>query len=126
MKKTATTAERLNLIMQKQGLKQAEILEKCKPLCEKYDVKLDKSSLSQYISGRNIPREGKLKVLAQALNVDEAWLLGYDDEEPTFAALDEDETDIINIFRNFDRKRKHYLMTYLYKLSDAIEDGDEE
>jgi len=125
MKKTATTAERLNLIMQKQGLKQAEILEKCKPLCEKYDVKLDKSSLSQYISGRNIPREGKLKVLAQALNVDEAWLLGYDEEEPVFAALDEDEKDLINIFRNFDRKRKHYLMTYLYKLS-GDEEGDEE
>ena len=123
MKKTSTTAERLTEIMNKRGLRQADIIEKCKPLCEKYNVKLDKSSLSQYISGYNVPREGKLKVLAQVLGVDEAWLLGFDEEEPVFAALDEDETDLIKMYRDFDRRRKHRLMAYLYGLA---EDGDDE
>ena len=123
MKKTATTAERLNAFMRDKGIRQAEILEKCKPFCALYGVKLDKSSLSQYISGEHVPREGKLKVLAQALGVDEAWLLGFDEEEPTFVALDEDENDLITMYRKFDRKQRHRLMAYLYGLA---EDGDSE
>ena len=123
MKRVSTTAERLNTIMKERGLKQSDILEKCKPFCDKYGIKMARSDLSQYVLGKNVPRQDKLTALAQALGVEETWLMGYDDEEPTFAALDEDEADLITLYRSFDRRRKHRLMAYLYGLS---EDGDEE
>lgn len=126
MKKVSTTAERLNTIMKERNLKQSDILEKCKPFCDKYGIKMARSDLSQYALGKSIPRQDKLTALAQALGVDETWLMGYDiEEQPVFAALDEDETDLVNLYRSFDRKRKHYLMSYLYKLSDEKEGEDE-
>lgn len=122
MKKVSTTAERLNTIMNERGLKQSDILEKCKPFCNKYGIKMARSDLSQYVLGKSIPRQDKLTALAQALGVDETWLMGYDMEErPVFAALDEDETDLINMYRSFDRRRKHRLMAYLYELADLKE-----
>lgn len=76
MKKT--TAERLHEIMNEQGLKQADILERAKPFMEMYDTKLTRPDLSQYCSGKVAPSQSKILVLASALNVNEAWLMGYD------------------------------------------------
>lgn len=58
-------------------MKQVEILEACKPFCEKYNVKLQKNDLSQYVSGKAEPRQDKLTILGLALNVNEVWLMGY-------------------------------------------------
>lgn len=75
--KELTTADRLKQIMNERGLKQVEILEACKPYCEKYGVKLAKNDLSQYISGKVQPGQDKLSILGLALNVNEVWLMGY-------------------------------------------------
>lgn len=45
-------------------------------LCAK--ARISKSSLSEYMSGKYIPRQDKVFVLAQALDVDPVWLWGYD------------------------------------------------
>lgn len=63
--------------MNERGLKQVDILEACKPFCEKYGVKLAKNDLSQYISGKVQPGQDKLSILGLALNVNEVWLMGY-------------------------------------------------
>ena len=76
--KISTTSERLNLLMAEQGLKQVDILKMCQPYCEQFGVKLSKSHLSQYVSGRSEPMQDKLFILAKVFNVDEAWLMGYD------------------------------------------------
>lgn len=39
---------------------------------------IPKSSISQYLSGYSVPRQNRLFILAQALNVNEAWLMGAD------------------------------------------------
>ena len=72
-----TTAERLREIMEERGLKQADIIELAKPFSEKYGVKLTRPDMSQYCSGKVKPTQGKLFLLAAALDVDEAWLMGY-------------------------------------------------
>lgn len=64
--------------MNERGLKQVDILEACKPYCMKYGVKLNKNDLSQYVSGKVIPKQDKLSILAMALKVNEVWLMGYD------------------------------------------------
>lgn len=52
-------------------------------LCEKTGI--PKSAMSQYISGAFKPKQKRTYLLAQALDVDEAWLMGYDvpAEKPT-------------------------------------------
>lgn len=76
--KPATTAERLRQIMQERGLKQADILRLCAPLCKQYGVKMGSNDLSQYVTGKIEPGQFKLIVLGQALGVSEAWLMGFD------------------------------------------------
>lgn len=75
--KKITTADRLSQIMTERGLKQVDILERCRPYCEKFGVKLNKNDLSQYVSGKVVPRQDKLSILALALDVNEVWLMGY-------------------------------------------------
>lgn len=76
--KKANTKTRLEEIMQLRNLKQVDILKLAEPYCQKYDVKLNKSDLSQYLAGKTSPNQDKLVILAMALNVSEAWLMGYD------------------------------------------------
>lgn len=74
----STTSQRLKQILMERGMKQVDIIELCKPYCEQYGLKLNRNDLSQYVSGKVIPKQDKLSILAMALNVNEAWLMGYD------------------------------------------------
>jgi transcriptional regulator with XRE-family HTH domain len=73
-----STSVRLKRLMEERGLKQVDIINKCEPYCKKYSVKLTKNYLSQYVSGKVEPGQHTLSVLSMALNVSEAWLMGYD------------------------------------------------
>lgn len=73
-----TTTQRLNQLISESGLRQVEILEKSKPYQKELDVKMGKSALSQYISGKSKPDQDKLVLLAKTFGVSEAWLLGFD------------------------------------------------
>ncbi len=79
--KTTTTADRLQEIMNKRGLRQIDILEMCKPYCAKYGVKLNRNDLSQYVNGKTKPGQDKLTVLSSALGVTETWLMGYEENK---------------------------------------------
>lgn len=63
-------AERLREAMKASGLKQVDLLRQA----EIQGVKLGKSQLSQYVSGKTIPRKSTLNFLAQALDVAADWL----------------------------------------------------
>ena len=76
--KKSNTSKRLKQIMMERKLKQVDILRKAEPYCTLYSVKLGKNDLSQYVSGKTEPGQDKLFILASALNVNEAWLMGYD------------------------------------------------
>lgn len=41
-------------------------------------TKIPKSSISQYLSGFVKPKQERIYLISEALNVDETWLLGYD------------------------------------------------
>lgn len=76
--KKENTAIRLKEIMNDRNLRQVDILNLTIPYCKKYGVKMNKSDLSQYCSGKTEPNQDKLYVLGLALGVSEAWLMGYD------------------------------------------------
>lgn len=45
-------------------------------LCEK--TKIPKSAISHYLSGSFVPKQDRAYIIAQALNVNPAWLMGFD------------------------------------------------
>ena len=75
--KITTTAERLKTLMRLRNIKQIDIVNLAKPFCDKYGIKLGRNDISQYVSGKVVPNQHKLTLLALALNVSEVWLMGY-------------------------------------------------
>jgi transcriptional regulator with XRE-family HTH domain len=93
----ATCAERIKKGLQIKGMKQAD-------LCQ--ITKIPKSAISQYVSGAFEPKQDRIYLISKALNVSEAWLMGYDvpmerqdlnipPEEPK---LSEEETILLELF----------------------------
>lgn len=69
-------SSRLKQAMQKKNLKQVDLV---RIACEQ-KIKLGKSHVSQYVSGKTLPRTEILEFLAKVLEVEPAWLMG---KEPT-------------------------------------------
>ena len=65
----STLAQRLREGMELRQLKQVDIIEK---------TGINKGALSSYISGKYEPKQNNIYLLAKALNVNEAWLMGHD------------------------------------------------
>lgn len=72
------TSDRLKKIMEERKIKQVDILNMSLPYCRKYNIKMNKSDISQYVSGKVEPSQEKLVILGMALDVSEAWLMGLD------------------------------------------------
>ena len=92
-------------------------------LCEK--TKIPKSAISQYISGAFEPKQDRLYIIAQALNVDPVWLMGYDvpmekkapTEEkkipPSEPSLTEGEKLMLELFRRIPEDRQQAALDLL-------------
>lgn len=65
-------AVNLSEAMKKRQLKQVDIIRAAK----EQGIKLGKSHMSQYVSGKTVPRETILRFLADILEVDVQWLIG--------------------------------------------------
>ena len=57
---------------------------------------IPQSSLSLYLSGSYEPKQDRVYAMASALNVDVAWLLGYDVPMGTFASNIKEETETVS------------------------------
>jgi alanine-synthesizing transaminase len=77
----AAFAERLKEAMELKGLKQADVIRLAQPFGEPVGIRIGKSHMSQYVSGKTEPRRDILKVLAQALEVDAAQAREHGDDE---------------------------------------------
>lgn len=94
-----TTSQRIKEGMELRGLKQADLVEK---------TGISKGALSSYISGRYIPKQNNIFLIARALNVSEAWLMGADVpmERKEKELTTKDEKDIKKIL---DKTREQLL-----------------
>ena len=101
-----------------ENLKQVDILRLAEPYCKKYGIKLNKNDLSQYVSGKVEPGQHKLFILALALNVNEAWLMGFDDVpmDPVSRSTVEDQKNI------FSQNLLHYLKINNKTQADLVTD----
>ena len=91
-------AARLKMALSIRNMTQAE-------LCQK--TKIPKSALSEYIKGLYDPKQDRLLILSDALNVDPVWLMGFDvpmekqDKKisPHDPTLTEGEQQVLELFR---------------------------
>ncbi len=146
-----STARRLKKLMEERNLRQVDILNLCQPICAEYGMKMNKSDISQYCSGKNEPLQDKIFILAKALNVSEAYLMGFDvpaDRMPSddaerfnaFAAnfnehrnnkiislnLSDEELDLINKYRSLNASEKDIVMTVLDKVHAGHKEESED
>ena len=68
-------AQRLKTAMEHQHMKQIDLVR----AAEDRGIKLGKSHVSQYVSGKTVPREEVLRFLAETLQVEAEWLIGKAD-----------------------------------------------
>lgn len=69
MESKVSCASRIRTGLAARNLSQAE-------LCRMTGIK--KSAMSQYFNGGLVPRQDRTFLIARALNVNEAWLMGFD------------------------------------------------
>lgn len=81
---------RLKEAMAAQNIKQVDLIVQANALGEK----LGKSQISQYVSGKTIPRKDTLALLARILGVDSRWLMGESEDESNHRAEEELHQDI--------------------------------
>ena len=139
--KKESTASRLKQLMAEQGLRQVDILERTLPVCSRYDVKMNKSDISQYVAGKVEPNQDKLFALALALNVSEGWLMGFDVPKERFTGssktltlvppaksasapqhapdLPPDEQRLLDIYRGLSPDGKTALLEYADLISSS-------
>ena len=107
--RVATCAERIKKALYIKGMKQSD-------LCRL--TKIPKSALSQYISGAFEPKQDRIYLMAQALNVSEAWLMGLDvpmerqvkKASPSESNLSEGEKMILELFRRVPEEQQTLVL----------------
>lgn len=126
---------RLRQAMDEKGYRQVDVVEKYEAYCKKNNIenlKLSRSHLSMYLSGKFEPSSPRIAILAKILDVSEAWLIGYDvpkgtpsldrnSNEYIDAIVDGQLIEVENQFKQLNDKNKMKLSAYLQALIDSQE-----
>ena len=103
----ATCGHRISTALTLRGMRQSEL---CKL------AKVPKSSLSLYLSGAYEPKQDRIYAMAKALNVNEAWLMGYDvpmereNISPEEPKLSEGEEMLLDLFRRVPADKQELVL----------------
>lgn len=111
--KKDTFANRLKQAMNIRNLKQIDIVNK---------TKIDKTLLNKYLKGISEPKQDNLSTLAEALDVNEVWLMGYDvdyEKTKTVTIFDKDFLILDKDFLGF-KKGSEIPFDYLILYIEAI------
>lgn len=103
-------SERLRFYMEQKGLKQADLVER---------TGINKSSISEYLSGNYEPKQRNIYKIAMALGVKPSQLMGVADEEAAprrgnLFALSAEEMALIQKYRQLDNDGR-------FRINKAIE-----
>lgn len=107
------TSVRLKQAMDEKGMRQVDLLEAVKPYCKRYGVNISKGQLSQYLAGRNEPGQTRIFILALALDVSEAWLMGLDhpkERKAPASTADERKAEFDKLFSDFNAEQQEFIL----------------
>ena len=103
----STTSKRIQEGMELRGLKQADLVER---------TGISKGALSSYISGRYVPKQNNTFLIAKALNVNEAWLMGADVPmeriDTTAENQTRDQKELNEIYVQLSSNNRERVLTY--------------
>jgi len=119
-----TCASRLKKGLEIRNMKQSE-------LCR--ITKIPKSAISQYISGSFEPKQDRVFLIASALNVSEAWLMGFDVpmgrtpennviekiQAAQMSDLSDDDFRIIELYLSLSPEKRGQALDYLRFLAET-------
>lgn len=95
-----TFANRLDIAMKNNKINQVELSQKTKL----YGNYISQSLINKYLKGKALARQDKLDILSRVLNVNEAWLMGYDvdikrmsDKERHLSSLHQQFSSTLNL-----------------------------
>lgn len=113
----SSTSKRLRQIMSERNLRQVDILEKSKPFQKQLGVKMGRSALSQYVTGKSKPDDQKLYLLSKTLNVSEAWLMGYDVKKKRIPdsernSISNEQPEILPIYNKLEKPRQEKVLDF--------------
>ena len=113
----SSTSARLRQLMSETGLRQVDILDKSKPFQKQLGVKMGRSALSQYVTGKSKPDDKKLYLLSKTLGVSEAWLMGYDVEKKRVPdnernSISNEQPEILPIYNKLEKPRQEKVLSY--------------
>ena len=117
-----TFANRLKLAMDNKNINQVELAHQT----TFYDKTISQSLINKYLKGKAFARQNNIYILSKILDVDEAWLMGYDvpikrtpdyDRKPTNnpeidylydnTLTEEEKKEITNFIEYIKNKRKN-------------------
>ena len=106
--RVSSCAKRLATALNNKRMKQSE-------LCQ--ITKIPKSAISQYVSGAFEPKQDRIYLMAKALDVSEAWLMGYDvpmerqnNISPEEPALSEGEKVWLDLYNRVSEETREVLI----------------
>ena len=116
----STTSKRIQEGMELRGLKQADLVEK---------TGISKGALSSYISVRYVPKQNNTFLIAKALNVNEAWLMGADVPmeriDTTAENQTRDQKELNEIYIQLSSNNRERVLTYSKSLLSTQQLDDE-
>ena len=101
-----TIASRLRYAMAIRGISQHELAKK---------TNITDASLSQYTSGIYKPKQERVMIFAQALDVSESWLMGYDVPMDRLD-LDEKTIEMIAAYNKLDEAKKETIRNLINQM----------
>jgi len=102
----STFKERFREALEIRNMKQIEISEK---------TKIPKGSINHYLSGYSEPKTDKLYLIAKALNVNEAWLMGYDTqmEKRDIRKEAQSDAELLILYRKLNDNNKSIIKEHI-------------
>ena len=105
--RSTTFAERLKEALRLTGTKQIELSRL---------TQIDKGTINNYLWGKYVPKQNKLSVIAEALDVSPVWLMGYDvpmereKKTPDKIELTEGEEMLLELFRQIPEEQQRVFL----------------
>ena len=120
--KYITTAARLRAALDEKGLRSQDLANK---------TGIGKSSISQWINGRNKPSYQSAVKMARVLACDPYWLMGEEKTEPEYIKAYRNAVDfrcdgviieLLKVCADLDDRRKDKLLAYAEGLAESMDD----
>lgn len=112
----STFAERLNEAISAADITQARLSRL---------VGIDRSTINNYVKGKYKATQANLYKLAVALDVSEAWLMGFDCEKDRLLTLSVEQSQLLKMYTLLDGAGRTRLLAYAYQLIEKQNGGND-